>query len=488
LSRGIRLQLADGSFIQADEIARMSPSTVRRSHEHLQLCLEVARLAIDDDDKQKVYSNLLVIHSDILFLVSSTLLMHRIKYRDTKRLELGVHLPQSVLDGIRNSGLDVTCGVSQNYLRPGFYLWFQLKLLMHLIYRGMTWRRKWNSSQLFRAYVETTEISHRGEAPSAIVFTYPFKTRFRRQLLYWLRSLIERKKFHLMGIPYRFGDRWRVIFNRTDRDKAIVSIETEAHRRHATEIGQWGFQEVFSDSESEAFGWVLNRYLHQQGIKTINRSHGVGVYGPYIWYDRCDFRNELQRKYYEPFAVIGKSTANRTGLRPDSDAISIDPVRNPRPLSLVLLKGNWEAARKHFEAGFERELAAVLQKVSNASGAQFLVKFHPNATWFYKRSFCRKFGASEAGQIPAELLDSTVFINTLSTAGLDLAGSAPVIFARHELQDPRDVFGQQIVTASLGELPGLIESLRDPAVRAGHLKRQLQQEDHPADGLGAFSR
>ncbi len=438
------------------------------------MCLEVSKLATADEDARRVYANLLVIHSDILFHLSSVILMHRRRYLDVRRIEVGVRLPEPVLEEIRRSGIEIEDGRSRNFLRRRFYLWFQLKLLMHGIYRCLSWRRSWKSPQLFRAYVETTENAHLQNASAAVIFTYPFKTRFRRQLAYWIRSFRERKAFHLMGLPYRFGDRWRILLDWANCDRQVVAIEVEANRKHAGEIAGMGFREVYSDSESEAFGWVLNKTLSQNGVRTINRSHGVGVYGPFLWFDRCEFRNDLQRKYYEPWAMIGESSVE-SGRYPPAwpTGVSI-PARTKQVPRLVLLKGNWESARKYFEAAFELDLAAVLEKVSQKTGARFLVKFHPNTTWLGKLRFCRRFGATEVSQLNGIEQGATIFFNTLSTAGLDLVQSAPVVFARHELQDPRDIFGPQILTSGLDELPELIESLSNP--REGDEQPGRQQQ------------
>ncbi|MEQ1903433.1 MAG: hypothetical protein ABL888_04550 [Pirellulaceae bacterium] len=331
---------------------------------------------------------------------------------------------------------------------------------------------------MIRAYVETTVRSHSDASNQAMIFTYPFKMNFRRQMQYWRNSWAKSKPVYLMGLPYRWRDPFRLLLNWRNRDLQAVRTEIRAHRCHADEIHKWGFHTVLSDSESETSGCILNKALSTHGIKTANVSHGVGVYGPYIFFDECEFYNESQFEYYRRYSEIAAQRFLVHSPKRDSNPTRIPAPSKPRSTKpvLVMLKGNWDNAGKYFEDQFENEVVSRLKSIALDLKLELFIKFHPNTRTRVRARICKANQAREllgpAFSIPGE----AIFVNTLSTVYYSYFDVGPVVFAHDRLQDPRAFFGPGILAVELDDLRSTLEQLQLEPVRDWLVDHQVRNE------------
>ncbi len=470
------VELPNGSQVPLRTITREAPSLVRRSAEHLGLCERIASAAMLSKDEHRVYVNHLVVHSAILLDVSSLLYLIRHDRIAVKRLVVQQALPDLADFGGQNLLVESGNRIRDNYLPTRFFLWFLLKLVGHTVYRRFT-RPKKNQGVLVRAYVETTIRSHSDMPEQTVVFTYPFKTNFRRQLRYWRGAWAKRKPVYLMGLPYRWLDPLTLVANWFRRDCHVVQTEINAHRRHAKEIHTWGFHTVLSDSESETSGYILNSSLGRLGVKTVNVSHGVGVYGPYIFFDECEFYNESQFEYYCRDCKIVAPRFLIHSRQRNSGATSTSPrlLRASKPV-LVMLKGNWDNAGKYFEDHFENEVLTRLKSIAIDLNAELLIKFHPNTRTSVRERVCRNNQARELRGPATSIEGEAIFVNTLSSVYYSSFDVGPVVFAYDKLQDPREFFGPGILAVELQDLKSTLEQLQLGSARDWLVAHQIQNE------------
>lgn len=454
------VELADGQRIKLTSLLQRVPSTVRRSEEHLRLCEWVADQANLEEDARCVYVNQLVMHSRLLLGVSGLRFLIREQAISAVRLRSPVPLPSGIELDMPSLAIIFPAGTNRNYLSWRTYGKVFLKIWTHGLYRlvGRIFGRLPQRSQAIRAYVERSLVSHKEHLASSVILAYPYKTNWLRQFRFFRGRQIGKLRLYLMGLPYGWFDSLRLLLGLGRRDEAIITLEVAAAERHARELHRWGFQEVYSDSESETIGWVLNGKLQEHGIRTTNVVHGIGVYGPYLLFDECHFLNAPQQEYYRHRSRLGSAKILREDINPPSQiAEKNSPASHD---AIVLLRGNWGNAGKEFERDFETQVAAKIREIAREWGLPFWVKFHPNSGKREQQKFCEQYSVQPAPSLTDDPpWKAPVFINTLSTVYYQAREFGPVIFARHPWQDPRDVFGNEITTATLDELPGVIEHL-----------------------------
>jgi hypothetical protein len=469
------VELPNGSRVRLGKITRQAPSLVRRSPEHLSLCERIASARQLGEEEHRVYVNHLVMHSTILWEISSFLFLLRHNQLEVKRLMIGQTLPDLSEFAGRNLVVE-NCGRnSDQFLPTRFFLWFLLKLFAHAVFRRFSRPQK-HSGVLIRAYVETTVGSHTDTPNQTVVFTYPFKTNFRRQLRYWRSSWGKDKPVHLMGLPYRWLDPLRLLINWRNRDLQAVRTENRAHRCHAEEIHKWGFHTVLSDSESESSGCVLNKALSSYGIKTANVAHGVGVYGPYIFFDECKFYNESQMEYYRRYSEIAEPRFLVHSPKRNLHSTKAGPSLPAAKPVLVMLKGNWDNAGKYFEDQFENEVVSRLKSIALDLKLELFIKFHPNTRTRIRERICKKNQARELLGPASAIQGEAIFINTLSTVYYSCFDVGPVVFAHDRLQDPRAFFGPGILAVELNDLRSTLEQLQLGPVRDWLVAHQVRNE------------
>ena len=471
------VELSDGTRVPLTTIARQAPSLVRRSTEHLSLCERVASSKPLNADEHRVYVNHLVVHSTFLLEISSLLFLIQQNQVEVKRLVVSREFPDQLDFAGRKLVVETRGRKSDQFLPTRFFLWFLLKLVGHMAFRRSSRPQK-HQGIMIRAYVETTMRSHSDESQQNVIFAYPFKTNFRRQLRYLRSSWAKSKPVFLMGLPYRWLDPFRLLVNWRNRDLQAVRTEIRAHHCHADEIHKWGFHTVLSDSESETSGCILNEALSGHGVKTANVSHGVGVYGPYIFFDECKFYNESQFEYYRRYSEIAEPrylVHSPKGNSTSADTVPAPPTQSSKPV-LVMLKGNWDNAGKYFEDQFETTVISRLKSIALDLKLEFFIKFHPNTNTRDRARICKENHAQELLGPASSVGGDAIFVNTLSTVYYSCFDIGPVVFAFDRLQDPRAVFGPGILAVELDDLRSTLEQLQPRPVRNWLVEHQIRNE------------
>ncbi len=469
------VELEDGSILPLSAIRNRSPSTVRCMPEHVELCERAAKLLTDDPTEFSVYVNHLVIHSSVLLQLSSLLYFLRSGELKARKLVIDVELPN--LEEFGGKDLEVEYSKrkpSRNFLRRGLFISFFFKFCAHRLYRLLR-RRISPSRQLIRAYVDTTTRAYQSQIQNSVIYIYPFKTNFFRQVEFLRECHRTKLPATRMGLPYPIWSIFGLLWRFRNRDLPLIRIEINAHRAHANEISKAGFATVFSDSESETTGWVLNQELRKQDITTINTCHGVGVYGPYIDFDQCVFYNPMQRQFYDQRARIGKYFYRATSIA------AIEKTRSgakSSSLQIVLLQGNWKNAGKLYELEFETRLTHQLKSIAAELNCEFVIKVHPNTSDSQIKDIESEFGIPAIKHLEETAQLRHVFINTLSTAYYSFMNRGPILFATDHLLDPGLVFGETIEKVTEGNMKAKIQSLQDSEAFEQAIRIQIEQESH----------
>lgn len=456
------VEFADGTVVPLRSLTRRVPSTLRRSDEHVQLCEWVANKASLDDDERCVYVNQLVVHSDLLFELTALAFLIKQQAIKVTRLTLPMPVPEPIREHLAN-----VISKQHNRPKPAYLGWRSrlktcLKILAHFGFRSLG-RRLPRTEKVIRSYVEDSLKAHQKHAQDAAILVYPFKTSILRQWRFLSSQRAARRTVHLTGFPYHWLDPLRILRAVSAADETLIRIETAAAKRHGDELAAKGIREVFSCSDSETTGWALNNRLSRHGVRTHNVVHGVGVYGPYLWFEHGAFFNQKQWDYYRPRSRITSVTMLR-----DQDQ-QLDERRRKEasraiPSDIVLLRGNWENVHKIFELEFEEQVADVAAQAARDLGITFWIKFHPNTRKSIRQQLCTKYRARDLPALDSDKCgDHPLFINTLSTVYYTARNFGPVIFVRHPWQDPREVFGDRIQTTTLSDLPKVIYESISPS-------------------------
>ena len=299
---------------------------------------------------------------------------------------------------------------------------------------------------IVRAWVDTTDATFPEEVQEYPLLIFPFTRRISRQIQYLRQCRELKREVVLTGIPYRLRDMIRVALDWKNRDRHITLAEKNGFERMADRWIRAGVKNVFTTDEFEVASCILHDRLRQSGVRTVNRSHGVSTYGPYVSYSvfRCHTIQQIEfygsRGDVGQFELVSRRLPKR--LRIASADTAYDPV-------FIYLFGSWQRAGKLYEAKLELESALTLARVSRSCGIPMIGKAHPNTTDAEIEARSQALSIDMAHDLPELENRHPIFLTLLSSAYFNYLDRGPVLIFTDNLIRPQVVFGDQIETVPI---------------------------------------
>lgn len=441
------LELSDGQRRELHDLVDQVPVQSFLSRLHIDICEEIARLKIFSTIEHKVYTNLLIAHSDYCKNVTAALTLIRSAAISAAKITTALP-PEFIAKVIGEKG----CQISQDYVPSMQFLHHNLrfrlllKTLAHRIYR--LWPRKPRRTRMaIRTWVEISEIMFREEFPDSAILIYPFYLNIGRHLRYIRHCLTKYSNANLAGLPYRFGKAFRAVFFGMDID--IVKAEITAFSAHADEICVIASDVLGSSDEFEAGAICLSEGLQKKGRLVINKAHGLGYVCPYVGYDRFQVYNKAQQLYFGY-----KSPKTKFVVLPRSNSAKTEICQKPSTFtpSVVLLHGNYVVSGNLYEKSLEETICRCLGEFSVETGITTVIKRHPNAPHEEMNLYRKNYGLTIIKSLRELPASNPVFVTIMTAAFYDFYGEGPFLFVNEGIVPVKAVYGIDMLSTPVAGL------------------------------------
>ena len=473
---GDTVRLRQGEIIPLMPLRHQVPHAAFQGELHADVCERIAALRSLSPENHRTYVNLLFKRSDHAKAITALVQLTRAGHLD----------PVEVRSRFASAGfadlLEGRVAFSSNVAQPGAAIGvahlgrFATKVFAHWVFR-LLGRGGLHSRSVIRAWVDSTDAAYPREVESAAMLIYPYAISARRQLRYLWHCRKQRRYMSLMGLPFRARDVLRVFLDRRDWEVRIVECERRAFLDHASDIEAMGAEVVYTTDEFEAAACEFHQELERRGIRTVNRSHGVAVYGPYIFYSEFWFLNRSQRSFYLRRGRV--SDCRYLRVLPESLTFPVPHEDAYRP-GVVYLQGNWAHATKRYEAAFERDAIRAAQAACDKLGLPFVVKLHPNCGRLGRRGLNPRAGIKTVKDMDSVQISHPIFLSIGSSAIYTYLERGPVQLLVDDLSHPKESFWRDIDGLRPEELADLLEGLRTPAAWSNQHRRQVESLRHEA--------
>ena len=465
------IELEDGSKVELRDLVSRVPYTCFLTPAHIEICTRLARLCLLPPTEHIVYVNLLFVHGWHAKELSALLLLTA--RRELKVRRVVMRTPIETLRDLLDPTVQVTQAhpVRKSFLRYRRYAWQFVKIASHRLFRLFR-KRNVQANTVIRAYVDSVDGAYPELIQQTLLLIYPFKISLRRQRKYLRLCWSQNRNVSLVGFPYRFFDYWRLILGCFRRDLTLVKMETIVHCRHAQDFLAMKAERIYCDSESETAGTALHGELRAAGIRSINSSHGIGVYGPHVDFNEFVCFNRQQQRYYARFGRVDQFKSKQL----DNLPAAIPPRQSPFQPVVVFLHGNWKRVGKLYESDFQDRALAVVSRALQELKIPFAFKPHPNSGSSWKQTIPPDQSIQIIKNL-AELGDRPlIFLNLMSTSFYGNLAIGPTIFLGDDLIDPTQLFGPQIEASNLAQLPNQLSALLDQTNWRSYWSNQITRE------------
>lgn len=453
-----------GRDVHCDRVYREVPGTCFQLPLHAFVCTALARQTIRGRQLQRVYINSLFQFSLTAKNITSLIVLidsQRIQVADIPSVKL-----RAVVEAIRDSwrhGAEIPSSTSlSQYLPPRLLdtVTVQHLLKKALIHWAFRARRKaigqgWPKS-IVRAWVEISEDIHREQFESSTILIFP-SAAWRRQLRF-IRSCYARfKHVTVWGVPYSIRSIGKVFLSGRRRDRALLLLEIQAHRKLAAELLAIQPVSIRTSDEFIPGALVLFRGLSRLGIRGINAAHGVGIYGPYVNHTDFECFTQQQLNFYSQFNASTSLTLSPIAPVGIDKSLRTIPYTAPLPLAVVYIHQFAPVSDCPYETNLQDRILNQLASLSAAEDPTVLIKLHPSVTRSEHNRLQRTYPIHFVQDLRSLENRQILFINMCSTAYYTFAHFGKTLFVCDDLHDPRVLFGNEI---DLVHVDSLADQLR----------------------------
>ena len=465
------VEFSNGTTFPLQEIFDRVPSTAYMGSTHVNVAELLARGAFENDlQARQVYINAICRKSPRARAASALIALTRDGADQVARVESD--FIDERFAPLLGPDVELVCHRrrSRNLLKRVEIVRFLGKAVCHRLLNFIgSLQRQANPESVVRAWVDTTDATFPREVEKFPLLIFPFTRRISRQLKYIQKCRRRKRKILFTGIPYRLRDMVKVALDWKGRDRNIIVAETRAFQRMADRLIRAGIRNIYTTDEFEVASCVLHGHLKQSGVQSINRSHGVSTYGPFVSYTvfRCHTQQQIEfygdRGSVERFELKNWGTPQRERLQLLGE---YDPV-------VVYLLGSWARAGKKYEAQLEATAVRELARAAQALGIPVIGKAHPNTTDAKIDELSRSLKVPVARTLPDISNQHPVFFTLLSSAYFDFLNRGPVYIFKDGLIRPEVLFGDQIETVDASSLHPTLSRFEDATYWQQAFQKQL---------------
>ncbi len=335
---------------------------------------------------------------------------------------------------------------TKNFIKKSQLIISVAKYFVHSIFRLLKRRNLIPKTNMVRSFADYSYRIYGERYKTDTIYIYPFTGSFFRGYKY-LRKFKQLDNVSTMGLPYRLTNLLRLI-NFKNYDKKIIDYERQAYIDHAKELSL--FQTVFTSDEFEPASYVLYEKLKAK-TKIINHCHGIGNFNPFLNYNKIILLNNKQEKYYSLFNEKMEMSVLKEKIVPKKFS------EKNRNALVIIDQGNLRNYGLNYEDSLQRKLYKKLHLISKEDGIACFIKFHPNRSKKSINKICNNYNFEEKKKISDLGEFNLIFINLFSTAYYDFAKNGKFIFIEDDLFNPKELFGDKIVTSTITNLKKNIE-------------------------------
>jgi hypothetical protein len=308
-----------------------------------------------------------------------------------------------------------------------------LKYFVNIIYRLIRNPFIKPKSHVIRTWVDVDEKIYKNLFNSGVIYIYPFPMNIIRGLRYIKNTFLNYKNVSLMGVPYSLKDLAMVIFG-GKKDLKILKFEINGHAAHSKDFKN--YEKIYTSDEYISAVYALYENLKHKDI--INTAHGVGLYNPYINYNKFFTINEYQMKYY----FYKNRKINFEIFDEQKSSYQIDSTLK----SCIVIIDQGDLSKKGFiyESNLQKKLNQKIIEIKKQTSIEVFVKFHPNRTESEKKKFSKQFDIKEIKNVSRINNINIFFVNLYSGAYYDFIDKGYFIFIYDDFFDPKVFFGDKI--------------------------------------------
>jgi hypothetical protein len=447
----------DGNKHFLDGLLLKVPSQIFTGPIHVSVCQKISQSLNYTGDYHKLYTNLLVSHSEKSKQITALIILAQKKKINIATIKCD-YIDGTVLKdhiNIENITFSVEKIQSQRFLQNNSLKSTFFKWIAHRAYR-LFFKRKSKHLSVIRSWVEITEKMYGQHFHKSLILIYPFNLNFSRHIAYARKCFQKYDSVSLCGIPYRFSDWLRIIFSDRDLDRGYVQFEYNGYRRHGKELIKKGLKYFYTSEEFEAGSFLMAEFIRNHGGHITNTAHGLSFRAPYTSYDFFSVYNVAQRRYYETF-----SRATQFQVLPRINAGPLDLVSFgcSKGYALIFLEGLFAKYDMKFEADLQSRAVDVLREISESLSLRVFVKAHPNR----KPSEYQSYSALTGVDIIKHLYEAQnykpIFITIASAAYYDFRQYGAFIFIDSGYDNLEEFYGEKVETCPIERLEHYITDL-----------------------------
>ena len=331
---------------------------------------------------------------------------------------------------------------------------FSIKVVLHKLYQFFSVDRPLKEA-VIRSWSHTTLKYYSKEVKSSTILVYPFTGNPLRGIVYLIQLRRNKYDARLAYLPYHFSDVLKLWLNVRKRDVLLAEFEFDAFYRHAKELLDEGIAKIYSTDEFEVASHILHAELMNSGVVSINKCHGLSLYGPYVAATKFYVLNESQKRYY---SLRGKVSEFIVELPRPCDKPLV--VRNGA-FVVVYMAGNWSRRKAKSEYKLQTRVIQSLGGLAGDSDIEVFVKPHPDWGLIEKLSVFRAKKVALLNNIEEVAGKTIVFVNIASGSFFDYRNWGVTLFVEEENIKPSELFGDEYNICSVETLHERIIRLKD---------------------------
>lgn len=331
---------------------------------------------------------------------------------------------------------------------------FSIKVVLHKLYQFFSVDRPLKEA-VIRSWSHTTLKYYSKEVKSSTILVYPFTGNPLRGIVYLIQLRRNKYDARLAYLPYHFSDVLKLWLNVRKRDVLLAEFEFDAFYRHAKELLGKGIAKIYSTDEFEMASHILHGELMNSGVVSINKCHGLSLYGPYVAATKFYVLNESQKRYY---SLRGKVLEFIVDIPRPCDKPLV--ARN-EAFVVVYMAGNWSKGKAKSQYKLQAGILQSLRSLADDKEMEVFVRPHPDWGVLKKLSILRMKQVALLNNMEDVAGKTIVFVNIASGSFFDYRNWGVTLFIEGENINPSELFGDKYNLCPVEALHERILRLKD---------------------------
>lgn len=442
------------------------PSTVYNTEEHAKNCEYIAKYILNNKHYNtyiyKALVNYLFIRSDIA--KDATAIIKIVSGKEKINEQVILNFETLKLLGIEARSLPTSLKIDFSgkieYMSFKMLIIAFFKTFFNKIYRIGINNREIKKS-VIRSWVDVNELMYRDKIDYSTILIYPFFLNLKRHYSFIKQCKKNRYNFVFMGVPYSFKKLFACFTsNKQERIIKYIEFEVEAYLAHANELIKKNIAEWNTSDEFEIASFVLGNEFRKEGITSINTSHGIGNYSPYISYDIFYTINAQQEQFYKKRSKYLLFRRRKNYINSEINHWDLWKKQESKYL-VVYIHATMEKAGLKYEAEMQNNIINILKEVDllKNSSIDLMIKFHPNLSNNKCRALEKRSGLKpfkDYSLLKEYNHKKILFVNIFSTLFYELKDKVDFIFVVDEHLDSSIFFGDEIKKINIDCLKSFI--------------------------------